>query len=71
MDLTFMGEDYTDFIKNKEDYEAFERLKWLWENELHKHSSECLSAVIECIRIMDKLKGFPERKIIIQNAAMN
>ncbi len=70
-DFILKGKDYTDLIRNEDDYKDFLRLKHLVENELHKPVNECLEYVIEGVKIMDRLERKPERKIIVQNSQMN
>jgi len=65
-DFMFNNKDYVDLIKTEEDLKLFNRLKEL-EPELYKPAAECLKAVLEAVKIMDKLEGLPERKIIVQN----
>lgn len=66
----FNGEDFVDCIKTPEDMKLFERLREL-EPELSKPASQCYKAVLEVVKIVDKLQGLPERKIIFQNTPLN
>lgn len=70
-DFILNGKDYTNLIQNTQDFEDFQRLKWLCENELHKPARECIEYVIEAVRIQDRLARIPERKIIVQNSELN
>lgn len=69
-DFRLLGEDFTDFIHNKEDIEAFEKMKSYAET-FHKPAIECIHEVLEYERLRRHLLELPDIKVIFQQPDNN
>lgn len=70
-DYIFLGENFSDLIRNSDDMKMFMRIREL-EKELARPLSECYNAVIEVETLRCKLQGrTPTKFIVVKDPTLN